>query len=505
MDRTHNKKEQQQNKEGCKVRLVRFLSLPLALVFFLFCFLFYDFAFLKIPFPLHYGTGQKHTFCIFFSAFNPSQHFFFLLSLGPGLMSISQFIHEIDTSYTLNNDDDRIRTLTNLFSLNPLENKYIVSIYNESFEQSKSHSFTTRYGEEWPAFDSVVSSFINICTLMDPWSVLSSFDLYTTFLNDLSVAFNNNTYGWLLSHSIKATIAMVLPWALQLDRQMFGKEKGGKYRLNYLAAVLLKIFNNIRVNDSNKYKKSIMLYLGNNLCYIYWKLDNPLLCRNIFSNMSNTSLRITDFLHNDQLKYRFYLARYYLTKYELLESFAHLEWCLVHTSSPKNKSMIIELLLPISLVLGKKPNFATFHRLQNGNGYAVQILSIYEQLFRATAKGDYVSFKLVLNNHRDYLKDKNLLLLLNGAEILIFRNYLKRIWKFMNCPSSLDTKIIPITGKDIQFVENLLVTLIDSNLVKGKLTGKQTIVLSKNDPFPAVFDMYTRRYGAHHKPNNSWM
>lgn len=60
---------------------------------------------------------------------------------------------------------------------------------------------------------------------------------------------------------------------------------------------------------------------------------------------------------DQQLKYRYYLARYYLIKYQLIESFNHLQWCLVNTSSLKNQKLTLELLLPVSLILGKIPNF----------------------------------------------------------------------------------------------------------------------------------------------------
>ncbi|KAI5961519.1 hypothetical protein CANMA_003801 [Candida margitis] len=287
-------------------------------------------------------------------------------------MSVSQLVAEINQTYQANKQK-KYETLTKLLSVNPAENGYISSIYNSTTNPSTPQ---TSYDDDWPAFASVVSSFVKLCTEIDPWSVLQSFDLFTTYLNDLSIAFNNNNYGWLLSGVIKSTIGLVTPWALQLDTQMFFKEHGGKYRLNYIASVILKIFNNIRINDSNVYKKSIILYLGNKLCFIYWKLDNPLLCRNIFSNMNNTSLQLTDFPITEQLKYRYYLARYYFIKYELIESFELLKWCLTRTNSGKNQQLILELFVPISLVIGKTPNFTNLKQSQANNQYVVKFLSI---------------------------------------------------------------------------------------------------------------------------------
>lgn len=408
-------------------------------------------------------------------------------------MSVSQLITEINNTYHTNKQE-KFNSLTKLLSVNPAENGYVTSIYNNTLTSQ----LKTLYDDDWPAFPIVVSSFVKLCNEMDPWSVLKSFDLYTTYLNDLSVAFNNNNFGWLLSGVIKSTIGIVTPWALQLDTQMFFKENGGKYRLNYIASVILKIFNNIRIN-SNDYKESVILYLGNKLCFIYWKLDNPLLCRNIFSNMNNTSLQLADFPMVEQLKYRYYLARYYFIKYELIESFELLKWCLIRTSSGKNQQLILELFIPISLVIGKTPNFISLKQSQRNNQYVVDFLTMYEEMSKAIRPGDYALFKSIVEKNHHYLKSKNLLLLMNKMEILIYRNLVKNCWKILGRQTTMPYNLVPI--QDIYFKENLFVTLIDSNLIKGKLTNK-SVVLSKNDPFPKVFDIYMKRFKSKY---NQWM
>lgn len=269
-------------------------------------------------------------------------------------MSLMKFINEINQTYSITDNNLKIQELTRLLSINPQENKYISIIYNA---KSIPSSITTLYDEDWSAFNLIITSFVKLCHEMDPWSILKSFDLYAAYLNDLSIGFNNNNYGWLLSNIIQSTTSMIVPWAKNLDLMMYFKEQGGKFRLNYMASLILKIFNNIRINDSNLFKNSIILYLGNLLCFIYFKLDNPLLCQNVFSNMQNTSLKLKDYPITQQLKYKYYLAKFYLIKNHLLESFENLKWCLLNTSSLKNQRLILELLIPISLIIGIKPNF----------------------------------------------------------------------------------------------------------------------------------------------------
>ena len=263
------------------------------------------------------------------------------------------------------------------------------------------------------------------------------------------------------------------------------------------------MFNNIRINDSNVYKKSIILYLGNTLCYIYFKLDNPLLCRNIFSNMQNTSLKFNEFNLDQQLKYRYYLARYYLIKYQLIESFNHLQWCLVNTSSLKNQKLTLELLLPVSLILGKIPNFNYLSQ----QGFNFPFVQMYQTLSKSIRAGDYSKFKQVIDSNYHYLKDKNLLLLMNKAEILILRNLIKKVWIVLDKPSTMNYLNIPIEGhyNDELYLENVFVTLIDSNLIKGKLTSSKTVVLSKTDTFPDVFNIYKLKYGNNNGNSNQWV
>lgn len=400
------------------------------------------------------------------------------------MSTTSQLINEINNTYHASKQE-KYNTLTKLISVNPAENSYIVSLYNNP----SPCLLNTSYDKDWPAFSAVVSSFVKLCTEMDPWSLLQSFDLYTTYLNDLSIAFNNSKYGWLLTGVLKSTIEIVTQWALQLDTQMFFKESGAKYRLNYIASVILKMFNNIRINSNDR--ESIMLYLGNKLCFIYWKLDNPLLCRNIFSNMNNTSLKLADFPMNEQLKYRYYLARYYFIKYELMESFELLKWCLLRTHG-KNQRLVLELFIPISLVIGKTPNFAAFKKYD--------FINMYEEMSRSIQPGDLATFRSLVAKYYHYLKSKSLLLLMNKMEILIYRNLIKNCWKILGRQTTLPYNLVPIP-KDIYFKENLFVTLIDSNLIKGKLTNR-SVVLSKNDPFPRVFDIYMKRFKTKH---NQWM
>ena len=269
--------------------------------------------------------------------------------------------------------NEQLIRLSNLLNINPAINPYIVRINNLPFLQDKYLNDLIDgkhfYKDEWLAFNEVVISFIRLSNQLNPWSSLESFDLYTTYINDLSVAFNNANRGYLITYLVKNTIRFVMPIATKLDYQLYYKENCMKPRLAYLASILLKIFNNIRSQLSGdasdttikvSSKSSIILYIGIKLCQTYFKLSNPLLCRNIFSNMNNANLVMGKYDMNEQIQYRFYLGRFYFLKNQLVDAYTHLLWCLQRcpaVTDSSNITRILQYLIPISIAIGKRPNF----------------------------------------------------------------------------------------------------------------------------------------------------
>lgn len=417
---------------------------------------------------------------------------------------IENFLREVNQTRS-RTPKDQITELTRILSIDPEVNLYVADI-NRINHSIDTNGIETEYDSDWPAFNSVVCSFIKLSHELEPWSLLKSFDLYTSYLNDLSIAFNNTNYGWLLSNIIKEASDMIIPWAIKLDLQLYYQEQGGRYRLNYLASILLKMFNNIRsqINDINTYKRSIILYLGNKLCLIYFKIDNPLLCRNIFSNMNNTSLHLRDFVLKEQLQYRYYLGKFYFIKYQLMDSFRHLSWCLYNCriQDSKNIKLILEFLLPVCLVIGKMPNFNYVKQICNQSW-----VLLYERLAGYMKSGDLALFELEVQQNYQYFKDQNVLLLMTKARVVVIRNLVKHVWKILGRVSNLDYECIRLTvpgANDDYLVENVLITLIDQNLVKGKIfTRLRKVALSKNEPFPNVYDIYNLKFPA--RKDNEWM
>lgn len=433
------------------------------------------------------------------------------------------------------------QALLQLLRLHPTLNPWIVKIHNIGYVDDNQilEEIERRnlFNDEWLAFNELVASFVRLSNQMNPYSMLESFDLYANFINDLSVAFTNKSHGYLLTPLIQDSIDMVIPMAAQLDLQLLLVESGRRPRLVFLASILLKMFNNIRSQLGagdlvEATKKSIMLLIGVRLCLIYFALSNPLLCRNVFSNMNNANLRLSDFPKNQQIQYRYYLARFYMVKYQLVDAYQHLSWCLMNTpvnymKDNRNVTTILRLMIPLGILIGKKPNFMNICTIFYSTRETTPTLwETYNALARAIELGSFRMFSNLLNQTENYevLKKHQLLVLFAGkAPLLILRNLVRRVWIIQGKQAKLDYDSIKCALKtslagmllnaincfgqkleeemlesevDDFAVENCLVTLIDQNLLKGKLFPRLRVVsLSKSGVFPPVAAISFVKYG----------
>lgn len=427
--------------------------------------------------------------------------------------------------------------INSLLRLHPSLNPVIVKLNNlgDLDEAQIEDAVQQRnfYNDDWIAFNSVIVSFVRLSNQLNPYSVLESYDLYATFLNDLSVAFTNKNRGYLLSPLIQDTIAFVVPLATQLDMQLLYKENQRRPRLTHIAALLLKIFNNIRSqlgagDHIEAAKKSIMLFIGTRLCLTYFRLSNPLLCRNVFSNMNNANLQLGSYPMNQQIQYRYYLAKFYMVKYQFVDAYQHFHWCLTHCPSNycqdnDNITRILRDIIPVGIILGKTPNIDNICRMfYSSPAKCPPFLALYSQLMESIKQGNFYQFHQLINNptHYDFLKQHKIILFLSAKScVVILRNLIKRSWILQGKQARLDydtirialevslsglllhsvNKLGPTTQPEIIddfVVENCLITLIDQNLLKGKLFPRLRVVsLSKTNVFPAVDSINFVKFG----------
>lgn len=422
--------------------------------------------------------------------------------------------------------------LARLLSVQPMTNPFVVKINNLGILDEKQVAGAIKrrnwHNGDWAAFDIAAKSFVVLANQINPWSMLESFDLYSTYLNDISVAFSNKTKGHVLSPLFKDVVEAIIPMAKQLDSQMLLQELHRKLRLNYVAAILLKGFNHIRsllgANDHiETMKKSIMLFLGGRLCLIYFQLSNPLLCQNVFSNMNNANLHISAFPLSEQMFYRYFLAKFYMVKYQFVDAYQHLMWCLQnlplnYTKNNKNATIILRDLIPLGMVLGKRPNFAAFMQTYYTEPSRVPpFFKLYSQLSAAIGCGSMYQVHQILNDESNlqFLKNNSLdLIIASKSFVLTLRNLIRLVWlmggkqnrlKYDDLGAALKVSlgnldILSVTTLSLAatqgntdtpsfnlVVENCLVTLIDQNLLKGKVFPRLRVAsLAKTEVFPSV-------------------
>lgn len=418
--------------------------------------------------------------------------------------------------------NQQINQFEKLLDINPATNKYIQLIYNDARVNPQDLDDIIEkyklYNNDWLAFNEMIKQFIRLSSQLNPWSLLESFDLYGLFVDSLSIAFNN-TRGGSLILVVRQTINFVTPMANKLDLQFHYKENQGKLRLSWLASVLLKIFNNIRsqTNDENMTKSRIIVFISVKLCLTYFKIDNPLLCRNVFSNINNLQLSMSKFPKPEIIQYRYYLAMFYLIKDQLIDSYQHLSWCLVNCPPLyPNALRILQLLLPISILIGKSPNF---DYLTQQFGSDKEFIHIYKEIFKAIKRGNFQAYNQLLQQNYDYFKSMNLLIVLeNKSIILIVRNLFNRVWDYLGNPLSIgyDSLILALqlskfsVKLDDLIIENLLISLIDQNLLKGKVFPRLRLVsLARTNVFPPVDQINFIRFGNGDENtlnvNDSWL
>lgn len=451
---------------------------------------------------------------------------------------ITQFITEIHNATVLPSKDIPERLLR-LLRLHPALNPWVVTIYNagdfnekQIKQQIEKKNF---FNDEWMAFESVILSFIKLSEQLNPESLFESFDLYANYLNDLTTAYTNKSQGYLVGYLLKDSFEFIIPMAAQLDEQLKHMENNRRPRLSFIAALLLKVFNNIRSQlGAGDYiesaKKSIMLFVSIRLCLVYFKLSNPLLCRNVFSNMSNASIKLSHYSKNEQLQYRYYLARFYMVKNQFIDAYQHLQWCLLNCPANyivdnANVTRILRYLIPSAIIIGRCPNLSTIARtFYSSPALCPGFLTTYSEIVSALKRGSFRDLSRVLQNEKNhvFLKQNGLLVALSQkTPVIIIRNLVRKVWRLGNQESRLDYDSLRIALEhslagiqlsamtllqptfqlqgiplDDYSVENCLITLIDQNLLKGKIFSRLRLVsLSKSGVFPHMDSLAFIKFG----------
>lgn len=349
---------------------------------------------------------------------------------------------------------------------------------------------------DWSSFDELCISYLTFARDVDPNNFFESYFSLIQLVTSLQIAFNNNQ-GSILQGVVKSTLSTVLNHSRQLDTY------DTLQRTNYLSTLLLKMFNNIRAEKSigEQYfsKKNVILFVANMLCRSYYILKTEPSCANVFSNIHTANLKFSNYSKSEQVEYRYFLGRFYLSKEQLSRAYDHLSWafknCLPQTSQQR---IILKYLIPASMLLGRLP---TIQLLQRYN-----LLDQYGPLVMALKSGNYAGFMLYLEGPYKgwYIDMRVMFLFRNRAPIILLRQLIYRIWiesgkpnvlKFQQVQAGLRfaLRLAPsgwysqAGDENFEITENVFISLLNQRFLMGHIYSRRGLInLKAKGPFPAI-------------------
>ena len=239
-------------------------------------------------------------------------------------------------------------------------------------------------------------------------------------------------------------------------------------------------------------KKRATLYVVAQLLKIYFKLNLLKLAQPLIRPLEATAGRSGAFDSNkvfpqgDVVAYRFFVGRLRMFEDQYASAEEHLIYAFAHCdrAHADHKRAILEFLLPVRLRRGALPR----EELLAKHG-----LEALYPLVAAVKAGDLRTFNAELNANQMAFVKRGTFLLLEKVKILVYRNLFKKIYLVMAKATQLKLVLFQRafawlgcpTDKDE--VECILANLIFKGLLKGYISHqKQTLVLSKKDPFPTA-------------------
>ncbi|CCD23295.1 Thp1p NDAI_0B02600 [Naumovozyma dairenensis CBS 421] len=469
-----------------------------------------------------------------------------------GNYNLNQFFRDIQNgNYTILSLDLQF----NGFQVASLQNELISKSYTK--KQLEELVEFNSGNKRWTRFNIMITSFLNYCENVDPWSIWSSCDLIFEFYSNLTNCLLNDTYPIdPLVPIFRKQTEIVIPLAIKLDNNymILGTRK---YQfLSHTSSIISKLFNSIKTyrndnsggngsNDSERYdatlpeKQKILLYLVNKLNNLYFRIDSPQLCSNIFNNFKPKSMleHFKDYNIRERIEYRYLLGRYYLLNARMSNAYAQLQKAYVMAMSinnslqgndddngnrlvwKRNINRILRYLIPAGIVIGKCPNFNDIkdypqidiykklcHNITTGNMSGLHgWLKLHEKLLRRQYVHLILLEKLPILTYRFLIKNViSKFVISEGSNKLLYELVHRAIWVSLNLSddngsidNSMGKKITIYDGihtGTLADTENILVTLINLGFLRGNCFPLLKLcVFQKNVPITDVMPSVDKR------------
>ena len=358
------------------------------------------------------------------------------------------------------------------------------------------------YDGDWNTLVELCISYLQFARDVDPNNQDSYYISLVQFFTALSPAFSNFR-GPVLQGALKNTARLVIELSSSLDNR-----DGTVIRTNYASTLLLKMFNTIRAekldpsNPNSLSKKSIMLFIGNLLCRAYYTLKSHASCANVFSNVDSANIRFSSYPKSQLVEYRYFLGRFHLDRSELVKGHAHLRWAFENAlASSPNKRLILKILIPASILLGRLPSSQLLQRYN--------LMDLYWPLVTATKTGNYASFMQHLEGEYKhwFIQNRLLILLKTRSKIPLFRMIFYQAWVAQGKLDILTFKVLQkaiklstmgdpdnffakVNDEEYEITENISISLISQGFIKGNIFTRSELIKLKSDgAFPPISEV----------------
>lgn len=378
--------------------------------------------------------------------------------------------------------------------------------------------------------EAYVEAYVRFVRDVDPWSLRDSLDLMLDVFQAFSIALNVKEPNALalLVPLLDEYRTLLIPLTKLVDEEtMRLRNWHGDYpRLSFLSSALLKCINNIRSDPdiglaSNAFKVRALLEASIALCQVYFSINKHVLCANVFSNVNVLALDMSQIHPRLLLRYRFTLGKYHAQQASYLRAFHHLNWCYTKVG-PKARFAshitILKYLLPVGLLVGQIPDTRYLQDLVKGsvsdpNGQAGRFfLTSMLPLIAAYKKGHLEKVMTIIHRNEDLWKRLGLWIgLVQRIRLLVMRNALLRAYHLNNkvlriadVQICMQTSIGNAASNSLPLIyslcetvneynaENLLATLVQNGLLKGKTSGTGSVIMSKDCAFPPLGQTYLK-------------
>lgn len=253
-------------------------------------------------------------------------------------------------------------------------------------------------------------------------------------------------------------------------------------------------------SSAEETKKAGVLFMASSLFKIYFRLKSVALCKNVIRGVDNAGL-LAGFAipMAHRVTYRYYMGVLCFLQQEYDKAEEHLDFAFknCHRAKHRNRELILDLLIPMRLLKGKRPIPALLRKF-------ARLTELYQPFIRAIKSGDIESFDQHMTRVEKRLMERGTYLVVERCRDVCLCNLVKMIHRIKSGafqiplgafkilaydeeenPSDPDD-LVPAVDHSLDEVECVLANLISQDRIRGYIHHQaKMLVLSKVEAFPA--------------------